>query len=54
MFENADYEGASKIFTELSDYKDSVEMVKNCAIQPEYDKAIQLVKQISLESLSKT
>ena len=43
MFENADYEGASKIFTELSDYKDSVEMVKNCAIQPEYDKAIQLV-----------
>ena len=42
LFENADYEGAAKIFTELGDYKDSAEMVKNCTIQPKYDAAMQL------------
>ena len=42
LFENADYKGAAKIFTELGDYKDSAKMVKNCAIQPEYDAAMQL------------
>lgn len=42
LFENADYEGAAKIFTELGNYKDSVEMVKKCAIQPKYDAAMQL------------
>lgn len=42
MFENADYEGASAVFSELGDYKDSAEMVEKCAIQPEYDAAMQL------------
>ncbi len=42
MFENADYERASTVFSELGDYKDSAEMVEKCAIQPEYDAAMQL------------
>jgi len=42
LFENADYEGAAKIFAELGDYKDAAQMVEKCTIQPKYDAAMQL------------
>ena len=42
LFENAEYDKAKEAFTQLGDFKDSAEMVKNCEIQPEYDKAMQL------------
>ena len=42
LFENAQYEDASREFALLGDYRDSKEMVEKCAIQPDYDAAMQL------------
>ena len=42
LFENAKYEEASVIFTELNDYKNATEMVEKCKIQPDYDVAEKL------------
>lgn len=42
LFENAEYENAATAFTDLNGYKDSIEMVKKCRIQPDYDAAMKL------------
>lgn len=42
LFNNAEYSAASKIFTELENYKDSLEMKERCDIQPKYDDAMNL------------
>ncbi len=42
LFENAEYENAATAFNDLNGYKDSIEMVKKCRIQPDYDAAMKL------------
>lgn len=42
LYSEEKYDEAAKIFTELGDYKDSVEMIEKCTLQPKYDAATQL------------
>lgn len=42
LFENADYTAAAEAFDLLGDYKDSLQMLERCHIQPDYDTAMRL------------
>ena len=43
MYENGEYAAAAAAFEKLGDYKDCIQMLEKCALQPKYDAAINLL-----------